>query len=175
MKLIQEHTDRDKIISILGGLALFLSIIEHVIPKPIPFIRIGLANIPILISLILLTPRDTIFLILIKSIGSSLVTGTIFSWIFLYSLTGSIVSGVVMLLFYNIFKKRISMIGVSLIGALANNLMQILMATLFLGSGAKYIGIPILIIGFISGIVIGHTSNTFIQKSQWVRSHQLKI
>lgn len=171
----QEPINRDKIISILGGLALFLSLIEHVIPKPIPFIRIGLANIPILISLILLTPKETIYLILIKSIGSSLITGTIFSWIFLYSLSGSLISGTVMLIFFKLLQSRVSMIGISILGALSNNLVQIFLATLFLGSGAKYLGIPILIIGFISGIAIGQLSNSFITKSIWIRSHQLHI
>lgn len=175
MKLMSSPINRDKIISMLGGLALFLSLIEHVIPKPIPFIRIGLANIPILISLILLTPKETIYLILIKSIGSSLVTGTIFSWIFLYSLSGSMISGIIMLIFYKLLKHRVSMIGLSLLGALSNNLVQIFMATLFLGSGAKYIGIPILITGFISGLVIGYLSNIFINQSIWIRSHKLKI
>lgn len=80
-----------------------------------------------------------------------------------------------MLVFFNLLGKNISMIGISLLGAFSNNLIQILIATLFLGSGAKYIGIPILIIGFITGIIIGHTSNIFIEKSLWVRSNTLEI
>lgn len=166
MKSTQSPSD---IISILGALALFLSVIEYVIPKPVPFIKLGLANIPIIISLVILTPRSTLLLILIKSIGSSLITGTIFSWVFLYSLSGSITSGIVMLIFYYLFKKWISMIGVSLIGALSSNLVQIYLATLLLGSGARYMGLPILITGFITGIIIGLFTQKFLNESEWIR------
>ncbi len=155
-------------LEVLGALCLFLSILEYLIPKPIPFIRLGLANAPILISLIILTPKNVLKLVLIKSIGGSLVTGTLFSWIFLYSLSGSLLAGVVMMLTYKILKQHVSMVGISVIGALFNNLAQISIATIYLGHGAIYLGIPILISGLITGIVIGIFSNRFIKESKWV-------
>ncbi len=163
------HIDKNSIISILGALSLFLSIIEYVIPKPIP-VKLGLANIPIILSLIILTPKETFILILIKTIGSGLVTGTIFSWIFIYSLSGSLSSGIIMLILKQLLKERVSMIGISVAGALTSNLVQIYFATLLLGKGAKFIGLPILIIGLISGFLIGLFSNKFIEKSQWIKS-----
>ncbi|WP_187759813.1 Gx transporter family protein [Thiospirochaeta perfilievii] len=175
MKSMPSRSNSYNIIPILGALSLFFSVIEYIIPKPIPFLRIGLANIPILLSLVLLTPKKTILLIFIKSIGSSLIAGTIFSWIFLYSLSGSLASGIIMLIFYRVFNRWISMIGISVIGALSSNLVQISFATLLLGSGAKYIGLPILITGLITGIVIGYFTNNFLDKSLWIRSNKLNI
>ncbi len=174
MKSMSSHTNNQNIIAVLGALALFLSLIEYVIPKPIPFIKIGIANLPVILSLILLTPKETLILIFIKSIGSGLVSGTIFSWIFIYSLSGSLSSGIIMLFIYKTFKSNISMIGVSICGALASNSIQILIAIKLLGGGAKYIGIPILITGMISGFLLGLFANNFIKKSQWIRSKQLK-
>lgn len=164
------HIKNRDTLAILGALSLFLSLIEYLIPKPIPFIKLGMANIAVLLSLIMLTPKETLILIFIKSVGGSLVTGTIFSWVFLYSISGSLISGVIMLIIYNLLKNRVSMVGISISGALGSNLTQISLATLFLGSGAKYIGIPILISGFISGILTGLFTNRFIQESEWVRS-----
>lgn len=160
--------DRE-LITILGGLALFLSVIEYVIPKPIPFIKIGLANIPILLSLHIVKPQSSIKLILIKSLGASLISGTLFSWIFLYSLSGSLISGLIMILIWHFLKRWVSMVGISLLGALSNNLTQISLALLILGPGAIYLGIPILIIGFISGLSIGLLTNNFLQQSQWIK------
>lgn len=61
------------------------------------------------------------------------------------------------------------MIGVSILGALSSNLTQISLALLILGPGAKYLGIPILIIGMISGFSIGLLTNKFISESKWIK------
>ena len=45
---------RADLVAFLGALCLFLSAIEYMIPKPIPFLRVGIANLPILLSLDLL-------------------------------------------------------------------------------------------------------------------------
>lgn len=164
------HTKKQDTIAILGALSLFCSILEFLVPKPIPFIRIGFANFPILLSLIILTPKETLVLILIKSLGSSIITGTLFSWIFIYSITGSLASGLIMLLFFHILRNKSSMVGICVIGALSSNLTQLFFAKLFLGNGAKYIGIPILISGLISGIALGLFTNKFVGQSKWVRS-----
>ncbi|MBN2619146.1 MAG: Gx transporter family protein [Spirochaetales bacterium] len=169
-KLTSYPTNSNRIISILGGLCLFLSLIEYIIPKPIPFIKLGIANIPILISIVILPKKDILKLILIKSIGGSLVSGNLFSWIFLYSLSGSLISGISMILISILLNNKVSMIGISLIGSLTSNLTQILLATAILGPGAKYLGVPILIIGFISGTFIGVLTNNFLNKSVWIRN-----
>lgn len=163
-----------KLLPILGALSIFLSLLEYVIPKPIPFIKLGVANIPLLISLSLLPKRDLIKLIIIKSIGGSLISGTLFSWIFLYSLSGSLVSGMVMIGVFKLLGKRVTYVGISILGALTSNITQITIATLFLGSGAKYLGIPILITGFVTGLLTGLFSNSFVNNSKWVRSLTLE-
>lgn len=174
MKLMASHSKRD-IIAILGALSIFLSLIEHIIPKPVPFIKLGIANIPILVSLILLKPKDIILLILLKSLGSTILSGTIFSWLTIYSLLGSLFSGLSMIIIKSLFKTKVSMIGVSVLGAFINNLIQLTIALLVLGKGVIYLGVPILIVGLISGIFTGLFSNKFINESKWIRSIILKI
>ncbi len=174
MKLTLSPIKNSDLISKLAALALFLAIIEHIIPKPIPFIRIGLANLPILLSLKILKPKEIIILVIIKSLGSSIITGTLFSWISIYSFAGSIVSGSVMIIFYYILKNRVSLVGISVLGAISNNTIQIYIATLLLGSGAIYIGIPILITGLITGTLLGLIANKFMDKSVWIRSYLSK-
>lgn len=171
MKSTSYPTNRD-FIAMLGAMALFLSLIEYIIPKPIPFIKLGLANLPVLIALTRLKTKEYLLLILVKSIGSALISGTIFSWIFLYSLSGSLVSGTVMYLLNRVLKNSVSMIGISVSGALSSNMVQISVAVLILGNGAKYIGVPILISGFISGFLLGLFTNKFIEKSKWLRGIQ---
>ena len=41
----------EQIIAIFGACSLFLATIEFLFPKPLPYMRLGLANIPLLIAL----------------------------------------------------------------------------------------------------------------------------
>lgn len=42
---------QDALVPVFGALCFFLSAIEFVIPKPLPFLRIGLANVPLILAL----------------------------------------------------------------------------------------------------------------------------
>ena len=78
-----------KYLSFSAALCMFFSMIEYAIPKPLPFLRLGLANIPFILGLFKLKKREYFFLVLLKVIFQSLISGTFFSYIFVYSLFGS--------------------------------------------------------------------------------------
>jgi heptaprenyl diphosphate synthase len=168
-KQIQLVFNNIDIISLLASFCLFLGTIEYLIPKPIP-IKIGLANLPILIALVILKPKNVFLLIILKVITQGIVSGTFFSYIFLNSIVGSISSGIIMVLCFNIFKNKISLIGISTLGALASNISQIYIMKLFIfGEGIWMIAPIYLIIGTISGILIGLIAEFFLSKSEWIK------
>ena len=157
---------------------MFLSILEYLIPKPLPFMRIGLANLPVMISLVLLPVRGTALVVILKVLGQGLVNGTIFSYIFVFSAAGSVSSGIVMVLAFSLFGRHISMVGVSVLGALSSNILQIAAAAYFIfGKAAFLIAPPFLIIGTVSAFVLGFTAEEFLEKSEWisVRKKALEI
>ena len=86
---------------------MFLSMIEYAIPKPIPFMRLGIANMGIMLSLYVLPIRQVLFLTLIKVFLQALISGTFFSYIFIFSFVGSFASVFAMLLSKNIFMKEV--------------------------------------------------------------------
>lgn len=43
------------IVALLGAFCLFLSTIEYMLPKPLPFMRIGISNLPLMLALDLLS------------------------------------------------------------------------------------------------------------------------
>ena len=86
-----------KYLSFSAALCMFFSMIEYAIPKPLPFLRLGLANIPFILGLFKLKKREYFFLVLLKVIFQSLISGTFFSYIFVYSLLGSFASSFFML------------------------------------------------------------------------------
>ena len=164
-----QTTDK-KLLPFLAALCLFLAAVEYAIPKPLPFLRLGLANMPVIIALFLMPTRDIYKLILLKIIGQALITGTLFSYIFIFSAAGSLASGLAMLGVHRLFKSRISCIGLSLAGAAANNLAQLIVAYFVLfGSATKYIAPILLISGSITGLLLGIFTQMFIEKSKWFR------
>lgn len=144
------------------------------VPKPFPFMRLGLANIPILLSLALLPPRTILLITLFKVLGQGLINGTLFSYIFIFSFSGSFASTFIMIGAKKLFKKHISFLGISVLGALASNGVQILLAYLILfGNTALLIGPPLLIIGLASSIILGLFAAKFSKESRWFKE-QLK-
>ena len=164
-----QTTDK-KLLPFLAALCLFLAAVEYAIPKPLPFLRLGLANLPVIVALFLLPTRDIYKLILLKIIGQALITGTLFSYIFLFSAAGSLASGLTMLGVHRLLKEHISCIGLSLAGAAANNIAQLIVARLILfGSATKYIAPILLISGAVTGLLLGIFTQMFIEKSKWFR------
>ena len=162
-------TEKREVIALLAAFCMFLSIIEYLIPKPLPFMRIGLANLPVLISLVMLKPQETLLLVALKILGQGFVNGTLFSYIFLFSAAGSFASGIVMLLSYRLLMKHITMIGICVLGAMASNLVQLYIAShIIFGKAAYLIGPPFLVVGIISAVILGWFAEKFIDKSLWL-------
>ena len=76
-------------LALLGSLCLFLSAIEYLIPKPLPFMRVGLANLPLLVALDIFRAKHFFLLALLKVLGQGIIGGTLFSYILLFSLAGT--------------------------------------------------------------------------------------
>lgn len=166
---------RKNAIALLAAVALFLSSIEYLIPKPVPFLKIGLANLPILIGLAVLQPRELFSLVAVKIIGQGIVQGTLFSYIIIFSAAGSLTSAIIMMLLHRLLHKHISLIGISVIGALVSNIAQITIARFLLfGQNAWLIAPAFLIAGIASAVMLGLFAENFIQRSHWLRQLPIK-
>ncbi len=162
---------RVDLVALFSACALFLSTIEYMIPKPIPFMRLGLANIPLIIALGLFSKREYFLLLLLKVLGQGLISGTIFSYIILFSLAGSISSAIIMLLIYTLFKDKVSRVGISIGGALGSTLSQLLISRLILFKEATYVIAPLFLFsGLISSIILGLAAQRFIVMSKWYQT-----
>lgn len=167
------HSEHPRIrfrdVALLAAFALFLSTVEYVIPKPLPYMRIGLANLAVMIGLYAFSLREYTLLVLLKILGQGVLHGTLFSYVFLFSLGGSIASAVVMLLLFRLIKQHITMLGISVAGAFASNIVQILLARyLLFGRSAWLIAPPFLIAGLIASVILGLFAQRFIDRSRWV-------
>ena len=167
MMTVKQDTFR---ICFLAACCLFLSTVEYAVPKPLPFMRLGLANLPILLSVKKLKIKDVLALTACKVLVQSLVGGTLLSYIFVFSVAGSFASCTATLLLYHALRKSgsISFIGLSLAGALANNAAQLACARLILfGGNTRYIAPLLLGSGLLSGLLLGIFANLFERQSLW--------
>ena len=152
------------ITGILTAGAIVIGIIESFIPSiGIPGVKLGLANIVILITLYELGILEALFVDLARVFIVGLLRGTIFTMGFFMSLTGAILSLGIMILFHLLIKK-FSIIGVSVIGALFHVFGQILVAWLFLSTPYILYYLPVIAISaIVTGVFVGITANLVIR------------
>ncbi len=171
MKSTQLRSDAVNRLAFFAALCLFLSTIEYLIPKPVPFMRLGIANMPIVLALSLFPVSEIFVLVFLKVLGQALVTGTLFSYVFVFSCAGSFASALFMLGLKTLMKQHISLVGLSVAGALASNAAQIVLARFMLfGEGAWLIGPPMIGIGTVSGFLLGLFVQRFHDSSEWIKT-----
>jgi len=157
-----------KNLALLGALCLFLSAVEYMIPKPLPFMRIGLANLPLMLALDIFPLPSFLVLVCIKILGQALITGTLFSYVFLFSMTGTVFSALLMFFLRRVFKERVTFTGIGTAGAFVSNLSQLALAHVFIfRENARYIAPAFLTAGFVTGIALGIFCEIFARSSKW--------
>jgi heptaprenyl diphosphate synthase len=165
-----QKEERRRIIAVLGAFCVFLSTIEYLIPKPLPFFRLGLANLPLLLA-VKLPFNAFITLAAVKIVASALFQGSLFSQTFFFSCAGTAASALVMWALGRLPPRLISRIGMGAAGALLSNAAQILLARFFiLGKGAFLIAPPLLLMGTLSGGALGVFAEKFSRRSLWYRA-----
>ncbi|AEV28850.1 putative membrane protein [Sphaerochaeta pleomorpha str. Grapes] len=152
-------------IAFVAATTLLCATLEYLIPKPLPFLKLGLANLPLLICLEFFTFKQFFILLLLKSIGQGFVSGTLFSYLFLISLAGTLSSGIIMKALKSLFKDRISLVGCSLAGAMASNFAQLQVASVVAYGKAIWVAAPLMLsIGLASSFVLGLLAQIYQQR-----------
>lgn len=157
-------TQKMMFISILVAQAIVLYIVELMIPVPFitPGAKLGLANIVTVVSLYSLGFYDTLLVVLLRIILSTLLVGSLSS--FFFSISGGILSIVAMYFVKELGKENISIIGVSVMGSVFHNIGQILIAAITVQNIRIISYLPILMIaGIGTGIFVGLTSKFMLQ------------
>ena len=165
------HENQAELTALLAAFCFFLSAIEYMLPKPLPFMRIGIANLPILLAVDILPFKWFMVLAAAKVVGMSIVSGTLFSYVALFSLCGTMIAAIAMRATRKLGKGAISLIGVSISGAMASNAIQMLMARYVIFGEAAWLIAPIfLATGLATGTLMGLFAEFFAENSHWYAS-----
>ncbi len=143
------------------ALAMIFSYVEALIPINfgIPGIKLGVANLVVVVGLYLLKPQEVLLISIIRILMVSYMFGTGMS--FLYSLSGGIFSFFVM-----IFVKKwksCSILGVSIAGGVFHNIGQLLIASWVVQNLKLFYYFPVLLMaGSVTGALIGILSGKIL-------------
>ena len=156
------------VFGVFTSLALILSYVELLIPINfgIPGMKLGLANLLVVILLYKGCPRDDLLLSVIRILLSGLIFGNMFS--IFYSLGGGLLSLAVM-----VFLKKtgqFTVAGISIGGGASHNVGQLLVAMFVVQTYQVGYYLPVLLIaGVITGAVIGILSAEVLKRTQSIR------
>ncbi|MEW9096189.1 MAG: Gx transporter family protein [Clostridiaceae bacterium] len=144
-------------ISLLVSIALIIYIIEAQLPvllPGVPGIKLGLANSISLFALLTLGGKEAILIMFLRTLLGSFLGGSMSS--FFYSLSGGLLSNIIMIILYNKFKDNLSIWSISVSGAVFHNIGQLLIASLIVQDFRIYLYLPVLMISaIITGYFIG--------------------
>ena len=129
-------------------------------PILIPGVKLGLANVIIVIMLYFMDAKSAFFVSLIRV----LLSGLLFAGFagLLYSLSGAMLSFAVMVLLKR--TERFRIVGVSVAGGIFHNVGQIVVAALVVENVRMAYYLPFLLVsGVVTGIVIGIVAQTALK------------
>ncbi len=159
-----KNLKRTCILSMLLAMAIVLNMVETLIPIFIPGVKLGLANIIILIMLYEFKPTEALIVNLLRIIIVGLIRSTLLSPTFLMSLTGGIFSYLLMLLFSR--EKIFSPIGVSVLGAVGHTVGQIVIANILLDTTAVVYYLPLIaLLSVFTGVFSGILARAYLKRS----------
>ena len=148
---------------VFTALALIFSYVESLIPIQIgiPGVKLGLANLMIVIALYKMSLKETYLLSITRVVLSGFLFGNMFA--ILYSLAGGLLSLTVMA----VLKKAggFSVMGVSIAGGVFHNIGQLIIAMIVVETVSVAYYIPVLLIaGVITGLLIGIAANETLKR-----------
>jgi len=152
--------------ALLAAAAIVLSILESVLFGGsffgIPGVKLGLANLAVLLALCMTDSKTAFFIGLIKALASFFVSGVVtMLW---YSLAGTLLSVLGMWLLYR-YTKCFSLVGISAFGGFLSNLGQLCVMMLISGTAEFLYYLPVLtIFGVLAGSVNGLLATLILKR-----------
>lgn len=152
------------------ALAFTLSFFESLIPINIgiPGVKLGLANSVTLVALYLLGKKEAFAISMVRILLAGLLFGGAFSLV--YGFAGGMLSYIIMVLAMK--SKKLSPVGVSVLGAAVHNTGQIIVAAAVMQTPRIAYYLPVLLLsGAVSGALVGIVSGIAVARLNHIINH----
>lgn len=144
-------------VAVYGALAVGLYTAENLIPSPLPWLRLGVSNVAILLALEELGARGALAVFLLKLVLGTMLVGRFLSPFFWFAAAGGGAGLAAMVLARLALGRLLSVVGLSVVGSAVHNVVQLAVARLVLiPSGSTWLLLPVLVgTGVASGVLVG--------------------
>lgn len=156
---------KDAVVIILICNAILISLLEILIPMPLPVpgVKLGLGNIITLIAIVFLEFKDVLIIVILRCIVVAILSKGI--TVLVFSLSGGILSTLVMWFLYKNMNKFLSIKGISIAGAVFHNTAQLIVASLIIRETLIFSYLPVLLISaVVTGLITGSISDLTIRE-----------
>lgn len=166
-----KETKRTVFLALMVAYSLVLYIIESMLPTLYfiaPGAKLGLTNIVTLSMMYILGAKEAFIVMVVRIVMSSIFGGSMSA--FMYSFGGGVLSLLAMFLVKKANFKSVSIIGISVIGALFFNIGQLLVSAAVIKNISIFVYLPILTyISLGTGILVGYASKFMIERTKFVK------
>jgi heptaprenyl diphosphate synthase len=166
---------REKYLVFLILLSLYLSLLETFIPKPFPWLKLGLSNIGTLIALEKFGKKMAFEVVICRIVIQGIMIGTLFSPGFIISLVSGSASVCIMVMLYS-FRDRLSLVSISVFSALVHNFTQLIVVYFLLfrnmNINSRYVMVFVtgfLMLGVFAGAVTGFIGEKLLLRRSCVK------
>jgi heptaprenyl diphosphate synthase len=149
------HLNKTKSLVLAGllfSIAIVLSAVENSLPSVIigaPGVKLGLSNIAVMYALFFLNKRQAFTIAILKAMFVFLTRGIVAA---LLSLSGGVLSLLIMSVLLAVFKEKISYLLISIAGAVFHNIGQLIAISMLFTSVYIWAYLPVLLF---SGVMAG--------------------
>jgi len=153
------------LVAMLIAVGAILGIVETALAPaiPIPGVRLGLANLAVVLALALVGRGAALRVSLLRVLVVALATGSLGGPAFAMALSGAICSWAVMAWLSRL--RSVSVIGWSVGGAAAHVAAQLAVASMFTGTAVPFLLAPFsLLLALGCGLVIGYSSHLLVSR-----------
>lgn len=154
-------------LSLLTGVGLILFLFESFIPRPLPWLKPGLAHIATLIAIYMMGVNEALLVVIMRVLVGSLLLGSLFNPSFLLSLGGGIAATLIMGVTHRYFSRVFSIFGISILGAVVHNLTQLCLVQILIVRRFEifYLAPFMILSSIFTGFIVALVSYLLMQKS----------
>ncbi|UCE08217.1 MAG: Gx transporter family protein [bacterium] len=155
-------------LSLLISLGLILFLFESSIPRPLPWLKPGLAHIATLIAIFMMGISEAMIVVVTRVLVGSLLLGSLFNPAFVLSLGGGITATLAMGLIHCYFSQTFSIFGISILGAVVHNLTQLILVELLIVRRIEifYLAPLMILSSLFTGFIVALVSYLLLSKVQ---------
>jgi heptaprenyl diphosphate synthase len=153
---MESSTRRLTRIGLLAAAAVVLFVFEGLAPRPLPWMKLGLGNLPVMLALMGYGPLAALAVSVLKLFIGGLLSGSLANPAFFIGAGAGMCSWLIMSAARVLGRSIFSAVGLGIWGAVTHQLAQLALAYIYIGQWGMWTLLPVALLGgLISGILIG--------------------